>query len=232
MSDTVARWEGFVKKICGRYAEALDEYKEGVAGLAEEDPTDWRSVNTATNAFQVRLVNLRQKLNDTWSDKVSDTLSGGGLDKGHRLLSQTDDRLEMDWHRTSVEIQAQFYENMLPHVEQLALKKYSCTQCSAEMDTGPIKAAKTVTCEHCDAANQLLPDTTVATFYSIAPDHLAQHAALEEFMAKAAKPSEKLERAYWQKYIEVKCQYDPAAMPAEERARYVDSRVEQWLKYR
>ena len=45
-----------------------------------------------------------------------------------------------------------FYRNLLPHVEKLALKRYSCTQCSAEMDTGPIKAAKTVTCEHCDAA--------------------------------------------------------------------------------
>jgi hypothetical protein len=242
MSDNAAvqkRWQEFRAKISARHQEIITEAGEGLAALAADDPDAPRPLTTAMTAIQMRLIALRQKLEETFSEKIVDGLQGKAYNQAKAELDSTRRTLEHDWERFRIKTLAAFVRAMLPRLDQVLHKPVPCSQCGAPLALSEvIRLAITKKCEHCGAINQVSPDKLVATFYGVGPHTLAEEATLEQRFAldemsdrasrnsEAKKKWEEMERAYWEAYVAELCKHDP--LPAEERQRYVDSRVEMW----
>jgi hypothetical protein len=241
MSDAIVqRWHGFVQKIVDRHNEIMAEAAEGVAGLMEEEQTDIGPLTGALKAIELRLIELRQKLENTFSDKVSLQLSGSLFDQADALLRETDMNLEHEYNRFQYKAVGDFYRRMWPAVQKAAVEEVHCDKCGGPMEVGELIQPRTVTCEHCGAIVQIAPHALVATFYGGAPDHLAIEACLEKRIAieryrhaveygSAAddrRKWEQMELEYWQSYLEVRSKLHPVG--EAEAEQFVDSRMQMW----
>jgi hypothetical protein len=241
-ASTIERWNGFVAKITERHREILEETAEGVAGLMEEETTDSGPLFGALKAIEIRLIELRQKLENTFSEKIALSLSGGALDAAEQLLRATDMNLEHEFRRLEAKTVGEFYRRMAPLAEQKAAEEVICSKCGGPLELGQVITARTVKCEHCEAINNVVPHAVVGLYYASAPDMLALEACLDQRIAieqlrhqvdYCGAPDdrqkwEQMERQYWDAYLEERCRITP--MGDDERAQFVESRMDMWRR--
>jgi hypothetical protein len=237
------RWEAFLSKISDRYLEILGEAEAGFRALAEENPEDDRSLNNAVTAIRSRLLQLEQKIDDTMSDKISESLSGALLDRAIARMEQTRLSLAERWERIRVKALGDFYRSMAPRVEAESTAPRQCTQCGGALPAERLIKPRSVKCDFCGSVNQVTPAAIVASYYASAPNSLAEEATLEQRLAIERKEQginqrrapasgaelqalEKMEREYWERYVEVRGRIQPQT--PEDRARFVESRMEVW----
>jgi len=229
-----------VQKIVERHGEIMEEAAAGVSGLLEEEQADPGPLTGALKAIELRLIELRQKLENTFSDKVSLQLSGALFDQADALLRETDMNLEHEYDRFQYKAVGDFYRRMWPAVQQAAKEEVFCDKCGGPMEVGELRQPRTVTCEHCGAIVQITPHALVAVFYGGAPDQLAIEACLEKRIAierfrhaveygsasDDRQKWEQMELEYWQSYLEVRSKLSP--MGEEEAQKFVESRMQMW----
>ena len=246
MSDpTLERWRGFLAKIAQRMEEVLTEADQGFTDLLPSSPTDTGTVGNAMQGIRFRVQALTSKISDTWSDQVSDQMSGGNMDTAIAMMEDAQDALDARWERWRCHWEAQQYRNMWPLVQEAMNKPISCNKCGGPLQKATPHAMETIHCGSCRAVNNVFPEALVGQYFGGAAHAFAEQAAIEKRIAISAqrrqadrwrkgrswadepieslRQYEAMERDYWATYFGTKAQIVPS--PPEEQAKDVESRM-------
>jgi hypothetical protein len=246
MNDSSAimqRWDAFLKKITQRYEDILAEAEEGFGALAEENPDDSRPLLNAVNAIQMRLIGLEGKIDDTMSEKISESLSGAALDEAENMMEDLRLALREKWEALRVKTIADFYRAMGQRVQSQLQADRDCTQCGGNFTIPELKVPTSVKCEYCGAVNQVTPNALVGHYFSMAPTAFGEEAAAEKRFAIERLESganrgnrsptraeleklEAMEQDCWESYVNEMEKISP--LSAEDRARFIESRMQVW----
>ena len=130
------RLEGFLAKIDGRKNEILDEAREGLAGLMEQDPTDPMPYSNAVGAIAARLGQLRDKVDNTWEEQIEpkmEDLPDAVQSAGEARYRSYVQALARTRELFEAKASADFYRNLWPIAQGLMNEPVNCTQCAGPL---------------------------------------------------------------------------------------------------
>jgi hypothetical protein len=248
MQEIVNRWNNFLNKISERHEDILNSSMDGFKGIMEEYPTDPIPLFNAVKAIELRIIQLNAKIEDTFSDQVVGNISSELYDEVKTRTENFRQSLSERWEKNRTKIVGDFFRNMHGYAEKAMNIPQKCSQCTGQLEIASLRSAKTIKCDHCGAANQVIPAEDVTNFFSSAPDALAEEAtidqriAIERFILKMEQKDrnmlwekkvdihkeewEQMELEYWKKYTDVRCSYSP--LTDEDRQRFINSRMQMW----
>ena len=181
------RWTAFLAKIRTRIDEICAETEAGTRALIAQDPTNPQALKTAQQALNQRVENIRRKIEKAWSeeelDRIKPTADGPAVaapESAYDEWHATERYLSETWTTCKVRCMAEFLRAMWPHVEAALAKPIPCTRCGAALTPSARHTSETVTCAHCQAVNQCIPEPLVYAWFADAPHNLG----LEEVLTK------------------------------------------------
>ncbi|MCC7158947.1 MAG: hypothetical protein IT281_05365 [Ignavibacteria bacterium] len=202
----VERWNGFLKKIEGRYYEVLQQTEAPLDGVIANIQYDNVIIHNIANGLKNQTVTQLSEKTDQAATKFESEMRKAGASSG--LTSSERGKthvlknwMEIEYLKFEVNLFARaankILENVKHHIDET--KMHRCTQCGAEL---PINVysfmAVNIKCESCGSVNTYQPDDRVRAleYYVITP--LAeQHAFAEKLKARTDKQAIK---EYYRKY--------------------------------
>jgi transcription elongation factor Elf1 len=228
----VDRWDAFLGKIKGRFEELIAQAREGCPVLLEAASLDTVPMSNAWTGIVQQIHSLRQKIDDTWSDKVEEPMEDAGLgddvidaqrDKGEKL----DDWMEREVEREELSIFASAADRIHAEAQKILAQAFKCTQCKAALPV-PEKFFRSahVTCEYCNTVNTFEPGSLVRGVEHFCSHYMARRATWREWVAMAdaeqqvrsardetiemLRIQEEATRAYWRAYLTKRAEIVPA----------------------
>ena len=250
--EYIQRWEAFLQKITARIEEVLAEAEQGFKGMIAAGIDDAIPFGNAMQAIKGRVIDLRGKISDVWSDQIFDNVnSQKGMDLCQAWMEEKELSLEERWETFSTFWSAEAMRSIWTHVQASMAKPVQCSQCGSELQRNVVHRPDTVTCASCGTVNQIAPEMIVGTYYAMAPHAFAEEQALpirlaiERFRHEVEldrrkndwsnEPLHSLERwlqmetDYWTKYGEIKHQVEGAS--DENKQKFIQSRVDQFRRF-
>ncbi|KIG12025.1 hypothetical protein DB30_02110 [Enhygromyxa salina] len=176
----IQRWAGFIAKIRGRFEEILAESEQGMRGLFAQHPHDFLPVTNAMSGLDARIRVLRDKLDETWEEQVSDKFADANImDLGLDMKSDAELALEWDWAAWKAKIAVEFHRNLEPAARSAAAEPVHCTQCSMVLSRTSNVEMASITCSGCGALNQVAPSTPMYTYFGGMPRAVADQQTIE-----------------------------------------------------
>jgi hypothetical protein len=236
MNDVIARWDGFLAKIKDRFAQIMDESRQGCAALLQHTGGDPTAMSNAWTGMRSRALDLQAKIDDTFSAQVEpafeDADAPGAItdrerDKGRALRHW----MERECERTEVEIFAAAGRELLGRGRAEQGDGFSCTQCGGRLPLPESFQAVDVKCPYCGTLVTYEPGSRLRlaagfTHYLARAEtwdgwiawqdaerrlHDQREPRIEHFKA--------LERAqveYWRAYLAAQARWLPDRLPALE----------------
>jgi hypothetical protein len=196
------RWRAFLTKVTARLRDVLAEAERGCADLVQSNPTDPITLTNVMSALQARKNGLDRKINDTFSQQVSQQIADGSSAFTHedmrgsatqihgKLLDVAENDMKnalawMDetWERFRVRWSAQMVRAMWPHAQAAMQKPVACSRCGAPIQPTVRHQAESVTCKGCNSVNQVSPEQVVYMYFASAPHALAEEQTLGKRLA-------------------------------------------------
>jgi len=252
MSDALwQRWEAFLAKIAERQGEILAEAEEGIREIINSFPEDAMPLGNALQGMRFRIEELKQKVDDTWEQQVApkfDEVGAAFAEKGRDRKQDFVAELAAKWDLFGAQMEALFYQNLQPRAAEGEKKLVHCGGCGAPLKLPSRKDAVSHKCAACGALNQVLAETAVALYQGAGHaraqlESLPLRHEIERFRIQvdrqrranswAPEPVESLdrwlemERAYWEKYAQVKA----ATLGTPVDQELVRSRVDQFMEF-
>lgn len=222
------RWNAFLSKIESRLGEIMAEAEQGLTQIWAQHPDDPMPMGNAMSGLDHRVRQLRDKIQETWDQQVEDKFSAAAfLDAGLDRKRDFEQSFDETWTMFKARAQTAFYRNLWPRAQQAMQKPVACTRCGAPIEPSVRHQAVSMTCPHCHTVNQILPDKAVSTYFMaghafgeeaslplrfeierfrIAVDRQRRAASWAPEPVESLDRWEQMERAYWQRYAEVKAQ--------------------------
>lgn len=235
--DVMQRWEAFIQKVTGRLTQILEESNAGFAGLLEDPSLDPITFVNAMNAIEIRYKELYGKLGSTYSAQIVTPLLGR-VASAERRLHDAEFWMEDTFQAFRTGWNLRLVHTLWSRVQTLMARDVACTRCGAVLPNRTLRhQSESLTCPHCKAVNSVSPDPLVYTYFTMAPDMVAEQQTLgqrlqvERACERGASKSEKIAlwEAYWRAYAASRATIAP--MPEDEQQRFVDSRVLPIRKY-
>ncbi len=236
-NDIVERWRGFVQKVTGRLTEIMNESNGGFEGLLQDPGLDPITFMNAMNAIELRYKDLRTKLATTYSEQVVLPTLGGGRE-AKQLLDEAENWFEDTWQRFRTGWNGRLVRTLYQRVGPLMNKPAMCSRCGSQLTRTLMHQAESITCASCKAVNSVSPDPLVYTYFTIAPDMIADeqtaHMKIAVERAQHAGAGHAQTDALWQQYFETyaKARATIAPMTADEVRSYAESRMKMLRMYR
>lgn len=170
-AELVERWDAFLARIEARQLEILEEARDGLLELIAADPSDLPAVDRALTAIEHVLRGVWERIDDVWSDSVSDQFSEASAgdaptleDRGADRAQDVEQGLREDFARFSLAWRMYAYRQLWPAVEVALAQEVPCTQCGRPLDVARRDRTESVTCGGCGAVNQVMADAIVQTY--------------------------------------------------------------------
>jgi len=203
---TVGRWNGFLKKIEGRYYEVLEQTEAPLDGVIANIQFDNVIIHNIANGLKNQTVTqLSEKADQAGSKFESEmrklgapsNLTSNERSKTHILKNW----MEIEYLKFEVGLFAraakQILENVKKHIDEK--KMHRCTQCGAELPINVFSfMAVNMKCESCGSVNTYQPDDRVRAleYYVITP--LAEEQAFAEKLK--ARTDKSAMKEYYKKF--------------------------------
>ncbi len=180
------RLGAFLDKLSARHTEILEEAGAGLTEMLDADPKDTMSIGQVLMAVRQRSLNLRSKIDDTFSDEIQDQMGDANwdtdtprnfMDLGIERVELVTRELEDDQVRFEAQWTAAPYRRIWPAVKAALAQPAQCSQCGTGLEIDRKKPVS-VTCDSCSAVNQFSPEPWVANYFHT---HGAVHAFSEEW---------------------------------------------------
>jgi hypothetical protein len=188
-AERYRRWSAFLAKLRQRIDELCADAEAGTRTLVAQDPTNPSALSTALGALDARIEGIKRKMETTWHGQGLGRETQPGPDGAHRRAPEgayaewhASERYVVDtWTACKVRCMGQLLRAMWPHVDAALRRPIPCSQCGAPLSPSTRHSAETVTCAHCRAVNQCIPEQIVYAWFATAPvafgveQVLAQH---------------------------------------------------------
>ncbi len=246
------RWNAFLAKIDGRLREIMAEAEQGLVAIWTAHPDDPLPFGNAISGLDHRVRELRNKVDETWEQQVEEKFSdaGGefldvGLDRKQDFLQTFDET----WSTFKVRASTAFHRNLWPLAQAAMQKPVACNRCGAPLLLPNRHEPHSLSCPHCGAANQVIPEGVVSMWLEGAGHAFGEEAALpvrhriERFRIEvdrrrraadwAPEPVESLdqweamEREYWTTYAEARARATGRSRDDE----LIESRMRSFRQY-
>jgi len=231
----VAKWDSFLEKIEARFNESLAPAEEAVLDQLEEGNYDMVSNMTAWSGIKSQLLQLEDKIETTFDDKVGPQMSEyverwNLIDqdqKGIALRESFRPKIE----RFEIMLEGKVAQRFYNHAIQFLNEDFHCTQCSGKLEIKKdIFRSHYVGCDYCNTTNTFTPNDKIAEIRWVVDD-IAKHKALKEWdekesarkacksmrslsededkteLAAAYDTWEAKEKAFWTKYFTERASY-------------------------
>ncbi len=218
------RWDAFLAKIRERSDELLAEAVAGSAEFIDQPEFDQNALGVLWSAIRHRLIELRGKISDTWSERVMDLFTGPAQDRAQRRGEQLAEQLELDFERAEVRAWADVGRWIARRAAELRVTDAPCLRCGARHSVVGIRATYEWTCPSCRATATFQPSTFEYQLPGAA-DAIAKDRAFDAALAlRGAEHDRDQRRAYWQIYLGAVAEVLPerAATLAADLARQVE----------
>lgn len=242
MQDVIARWDGFLSKVKGRFDQIMEESRQGCAMLLQQTDLDPMAMTNAWTGMESRAKDLEMKISDTFNDSVEGAFDD--LDAPGEVVDRERDRglamatwMERERERTRVQIFADAGRLMWERGKQEQAEGFACTQCGGKLEIPHSVQAINVTCPYCSAVVTFEPGARVR-MAAIYVHNFAEQTAWDEWIAwqdaeqayhDARNPTiehfkalEHTQVVYWRKYLQVQAEWLPdkvAALEADLRGK-------------
>ncbi len=181
------RWTGFQKQIETRHGELVREAFEGAKEALPELGFDTTPVAVALTAMRTRLLDLENKIIDTWNDKVDDTFEAEGISHAERAQARAAGealRRRLERQRERLEPHAFAHAAHGMHVRALADRKdVNCTHCGAPLAPPVSFRAIELRCSSCGAVGVFDPGSMLRMVEAMGSHAIAWVAAEREWHA-------------------------------------------------
>lgn len=254
--DTIlAQWQQWLQATGQQVSQLLQESHAGCLGLLASHPTDPTPMGNALSAVGQRIDAIRRSIADTYEGNVVGQLSltpqhERATEHALRHREAIDTWIDESWDRFDAQWRYEAVKAMWPHAQQAMQRPTPCSRCAAPLARATPHQSETVTCRHCGAVNQAVPDAVVGMFYASAPDAFARLHTLEHAFAvrrhrqqaevgrrehhartgewpdepiESLKRWEVLEREQWTAYVRARAQVKGATPQADQE--FIDSRM-------
>ena len=231
----VAKWDSFLEKIEARFNESLAPAEEAVLDQLEEGNYDMVSNMTAWSGIKSQLLQLEDKIETTFDDKVGPQMSEyverwNLIDqdqKGIALRESFRPKIE----RFEIMLEGKVAQRFYNHAIQFLNEDFHCTQCGGKLEIKKdIFRSHYVGCDYCNTTNTFTPNDKIAEIRWVVDD-IAKHKALKEWdekesarkacksmrslsededkteLAAAYDTWEAKEKAFWTKYFTERASY-------------------------
>ncbi len=231
----VAKWDSFLEKIETRFNESLEPAEEAVLDQLEEGNYDMVSNMTAWSGIKSQLLQLSDKVETTFDDKVGPQMLeyverwdlNDQDQKGVRLRESFRPRIE----RFEIILEGKVAQRFYDHAIQFLNEDFHCTQCNGKLEVKKdIFRSHYVGCDYCNTTNTFTPNNKIAEIRWVV-DNIAKHKALKEWdekekarevcksirslaegddkteLANAYDKWEAKEKAFWTKYFTERATY-------------------------
>jgi hypothetical protein len=253
----VGQYNALLQQISQQQQQLIDQAAAGARQMIAQNPIDQTPLSNALGAIEQQVKDLRRKAGDSFGQFYDRLTDQGDGEPGHsqmkRSLRQFERWSEEAWHRFDVHMRAELYRAMWPHAQQAMQKPAACSRCGGPLRRTTPHKSETITCPACHAANQALPETVVAVYFSGMPHYFAEIGAMEkqfahdraidewenyrdsEHAAGRDRPDEPIEslqrreamqRDYWTTYAQAKAQYEGGTQA--DAQSLVDARMKQY----
>jgi hypothetical protein len=234
----IARWNGFLEQINGRFQGVLQEARDGCAGLLEESDLDPIPMSNAWGAMERRAKDLGTKIEETWSDQVEKkfeevnappALIAAERRKGLEARRSMD--IEVERTRIAIYVDAARRINERARAEMAS--GFKCAQCGAAVDVPITFRAVNVKCKFCSAVSTFEPGTRTRMMEASCLHPLCQERAWNEWVAMTQAEDalrdargapiqllvsyETAQLAYWRAYLTARLTWLPDQAPAFEK---------------
>jgi hypothetical protein len=202
----VERWNGFLKKIEGRYYEVLQQTEAPLQGVIDNIQYDNVIIHNIANGLKNQTVTQLTEKVESGMDKMEAEMRKAGASSDliyteRNKIHVLKNWMEIEYLKFEVSLFARaankILENVKNHINEK--KMHRCTQCGAEL---PIKVfsfmAINLKCDSCGSVNTYQPDDRVKAleYYVITP--LAEEAAFGEKLK--ARTNKEAMKEYYKKY--------------------------------
>jgi hypothetical protein len=202
----VTRWDGFLKKIEGRYYEVLQQTEAPLEGVINNIQYDNVIIHNIANGLKNQTVTQLAEKVESGMDKMEAEMRKAGASsdliyRERNKIHVLKNWMEIEYLKFEVSLFARaankILENVKNHINEK--KMHKCTQCGAEL---PIKVfsfmAINLKCDSCGSVNTYQPDDRVKAleYYVITP--LAEEAAFAEKLK--ARTNKEAMKEYYKKY--------------------------------
>ncbi len=164
MNAVVARWDGFLMQVQGRFATIMREAQEGCPLLLAQADFDPVPMGNAWGAMEMRARQLDTKIEETWSGQVEGAFERAGATpdalayeraKGDAMRAH----LDVERERTRIGIFADAGRAFFERARVEIGRGFACQRCGAPLEVPFTFRALNVTCPHCTTVNGFEPGT-------------------------------------------------------------------------
>jgi hypothetical protein len=164
MQDVIARWDGFLTKIKGRFEQIMEESRQGCGMLLQQANLDTMAMGNAWTGMESRAKDLEMKVNDTFNDSVEqafDDLDAPGevVDREREKGLALSRWMEREREKTNLEIFSNAAQQLWERGAQEQREGFNCTQCGGQLEVPHAVQAVNVTCPYCSAVVTFEPGT-------------------------------------------------------------------------
>jgi len=227
------RLNGFLEKLSGRHTEILEEAGAGLTEMLDADAKDNQSIGQIVQAVRDRSLNLRSKIDDTFSDEIQDQFGDANwdtedprnfMDLGIERVDETTRLLEDDFMRFEAKWLAAPYRRIWPEVKAAVAEAAQCSQCGSGLDDVDRKISCSVTCGACSAVNQFTPESWVRMYFN---SHGAVHAFANEWAVE-----QRIAIEHYRARVDIKSRYNNHAKESiESMDRWHEMEKHYWAIY-
>ncbi len=184
----VEKWDAFLEKIETRFKESLAPAEEAVLDQLEDGNYDMISNMTAWSGIKSQLLQLSDKIETTFDDKVGpkmlEYIERYDLidqdQKGVVLGESFRPRIE----RFEIILEGKVAQRFFDHAIQFLNEDFHCTQCNGKLEVKKdVFRSHYVGCDYCNTTNTFTPNNKITEIRWVV-DNIAKHKALKEWDEK------------------------------------------------
>jgi hypothetical protein len=184
----IARWNGFLEQIKGRFQIILQEAKDGCAGLLVESNLDPIPMTNAWGAMERRAKDLGTKIEETWNDQVekkfAEVNAPPALVAAERRKGLEARRaMDIEVERTRIDIYVDAARRISDAARAEMAEGFKCKQCGAVVEVPITFRAVNVKCKFCSAVSTFEPGTRTRMMEASCLHPLCQDRAWNEWVA-------------------------------------------------
>jgi hypothetical protein len=247
-------WQRNLQGASGHVHQLLQQAAAGSQQMIAQTPTDPAPLRNALGAVGQQVVGVRRQISDSFSPYYDRICSSGDGEPSHsemkRAMRAFDRWCEETWRKFELHWTSELLRQMWPLVQQAMGKPVACTRCGRPLQRQTPQKSETITCAGCNSANQVMPETIVATYFGSIPHLFAEQIAIDKRFAcdrmkdewenlrdtahasgqerpdepiERLRQREQMEKDYWTTYAEAKVKYE-GGNPGEAQS-LVDARM-------
>ncbi len=171
------RWQAFLDKIEERLEAIVAEADAGIKGIAAAHPHEILPILNALSGLDHRVRQLLKRIEEVWDGKAGRAF--GGSNRGIEMKEESTLRFNHRWQKARTtwlaDIARAAHQDGLKELEE----PVDCSGCGAPIPRQVTGSTISITCEYCNAVNQVAPPAALRNFFHYGVDHLAEEAALE-----------------------------------------------------